>query len=92
MADRLRRCSSLTNFPILLAIAVYERQTRHTRATTFYEACIDLAERAVESLPLPIRRLSTSVPRNYESHSIVTLMTCRYIRGDFRTGWRDRCG
>jgi len=48
----------LTNFPILLAIALYERQTRHTRATTFYEACTEIAEQIVESLPLPIKRMS----------------------------------
>lgn len=49
----------LTSFPILLAIAYYERQTKQIQATTFTEAVAATAERMVETLPRSIKRLST---------------------------------
>lgn len=49
----------LTSFPILLAIAYYERQAKQIQATTFTEAVAATAERMVETLPRSIKRMST---------------------------------
>ncbi|KAK7061015.1 hypothetical protein VNI00_000750 [Paramarasmius palmivorus] len=47
-----------TSFPILLTIALYERQAKVNGTIGFYDTVFAVAERAVERLPRTIKRLS----------------------------------
>ncbi|KAI5118687.1 hypothetical protein M0805_003624 [Coniferiporia weirii] len=47
-----------TSFPVLLAIAYYERHSKHIHATTFTETVTATAERVMETLPRSIKRLT----------------------------------
>lgn len=49
----------LTSFPILLSIAVYERQAKQSGAFTFYETVSAAAEKIFDTLPRQLKRLST---------------------------------
>ncbi|KDQ61736.1 hypothetical protein JAAARDRAFT_520251 [Jaapia argillacea MUCL 33604] len=46
----------LTNFPILLLIALYERQSKSTGSITFYDTLSAAAEKMFDSLPRGIKR------------------------------------
>ncbi|KAI0084442.1 hypothetical protein BDY19DRAFT_987498 [Irpex rosettiformis] len=48
----------LTSFPILLLIALYERQAKRTGALTFYETVSAAAEKVFDTLPRGLKRLS----------------------------------
>lgn len=52
----------LTSFPILLAVAYYERQAKYIHATTFSETVSATAERVMETLPRSVKRLSQFIP------------------------------
>ena len=47
----------LTSFPILLCIAVYERQAKRSGAFTFYETVTAAAEKLFDTLPRHLKRL-----------------------------------
>ncbi|KAG2042631.1 hypothetical protein BDR03DRAFT_943864 [Suillus americanus] len=47
-----------TNFPILLIIALYERQSKKTGSNGFYETIISAAEKVLDVLPRPLKRMS----------------------------------
>ena len=62
----------LTSFPILLFIALYERQAKRSGAFTFYETVSAAAEKIFDTLPRHLKRLSAYVacrraPRTYIS-------------------------
>ncbi|KAG6813886.1 hypothetical protein H0H92_006293 [Tricholoma furcatifolium] len=48
----------ITSFPILLAISIYERQSKKTGATNFYETITAVAERVFDTLPRSLKRLT----------------------------------
>ncbi|THU87990.1 hypothetical protein K435DRAFT_762223 [Dendrothele bispora CBS 962.96] len=48
----------LANFPALLFIAVYERQSKKHGTTGFYETIVVAAENVFDALPRPLKRLS----------------------------------
>ncbi|KAF8825718.1 hypothetical protein HHX47_DHR6000112 [Lentinula edodes] len=48
----------IMNLPALLVIALYERQAKHNGTTGFYETLIVVTERAYDSLPRQLKRLS----------------------------------
>ncbi|KAH8093280.1 hypothetical protein BXZ70DRAFT_949750 [Cristinia sonorae] len=48
----------LTSFPILLLIAVYERQAKRSGSITFYETVSSAAEKVFETLPRNLKRLT----------------------------------
>lgn len=48
----------VTNFPILLAIAWYERQRKKSNSISFSETVSTAVERIYESLPRPLKRMS----------------------------------
>jgi len=48
----------LTSFPILLAIAYYERQSKQIQALTFSETITATAERVLDTLPKTVKRLT----------------------------------
>ncbi|KAF8548945.1 hypothetical protein OG21DRAFT_1606680 [Imleria badia] len=48
----------VTNFPILLIIAWYERQAKKTASLGFYETISSVFEKVVETLPRPLKRMS----------------------------------
>ncbi|KAL7280883.1 hypothetical protein ACG7TL_005827 [Trametes sanguinea] len=48
----------LTSFPILLAIAWYERQAKRTGSYTFYETVSAAAEKIFDTLPRHLKRLT----------------------------------
>ncbi|KAJ3983417.1 hypothetical protein F5890DRAFT_1523449 [Lentinula detonsa] len=48
----------IMNLPALLIIALYERQAKHNGTTGFYETLIVVTERAYDSLPRQLKRLS----------------------------------
>lgn len=47
----------ITNLPVLLAIALYERQAKHHGTTGFYETLTVMTETAYDSLPRHLKRL-----------------------------------
>lgn len=47
-----------TNFPILLMIALYERQSKKTGSNGFYETITSAAEKVLDTLPRPLKRMS----------------------------------
>lgn len=47
-----------TNFPILLIIALYERQSKKTGSNGFYETITSAAEKVLDTLPRPLKRMS----------------------------------
>lgn len=53
----------LTSFPILLSIAWYERQAKHSGSFTFYETVSAAAEKLFDTLPRHLKRLSASTLR-----------------------------
>ncbi|EIN06002.1 hypothetical protein PUNSTDRAFT_127492 [Punctularia strigosozonata HHB-11173 SS5] len=48
----------ITNFPILLTVAWYERQAKNTGSTGFYETVAATVEKIYDTLPRQIRRLT----------------------------------
>ncbi|THH32452.1 hypothetical protein EUX98_g1732 [Antrodiella citrinella] len=48
----------LTSFPILLLIAVYERQAKRSGSITFYETMTSAAEKVFDTLPRNLKRLT----------------------------------
>ncbi|KAH9940898.1 uncharacterized protein BXZ73DRAFT_42553 [Epithele typhae] len=48
----------LTSFPILLCIAIYERQAKRSGAFTFYETVTAAAEKIFDTLPRHLKRLT----------------------------------
>lgn len=50
----------MSNLPILLLIAFYERQSTDMSAVTFYETLTTAAERVYDTLPRRLKRLSTA--------------------------------
>ncbi|KAJ3968495.1 hypothetical protein EV361DRAFT_414763 [Lentinula raphanica] len=48
----------IMNLPALLVIALYERQAQHNGTTGFYETLIVVTEKAYDSLPRQLKRLS----------------------------------
>ncbi|GAW10176.1 receptor-activated ca2+-permeable cation channel [Lentinula edodes] len=48
----------IMNLPALLIIALYERQAKHNGTTGFYGTLIVVTERAYDSLPRQLKRLS----------------------------------
>lgn len=48
----------LTNFPILLLISFYERQSKAAGAVKFSDTVSHLAERIYDTLPRPLKRMS----------------------------------
>jgi hypothetical protein len=48
----------LSNFPLLLGIAWYERQAKRNGTTTVYDTLSAAAEKVFETLPRSIKRLS----------------------------------
>ncbi|KAM5534661.1 hypothetical protein V8D89_011673 [Ganoderma adspersum] len=48
----------LTSFPILLSIAVYERQAKQSGSFTFYETVSAAAEKIFDTLPRQLKRLT----------------------------------
>ncbi|EIW58800.1 uncharacterized protein TRAVEDRAFT_72272 [Trametes versicolor FP-101664 SS1] len=48
----------LTSFPILLSIAWYERQAKHSGSFTFYETVSAAAEKLFDTLPRHLKRLT----------------------------------
>ncbi|KIP03001.1 hypothetical protein PHLGIDRAFT_16153 [Phlebiopsis gigantea 11061_1 CR5-6] len=48
----------LTSFPVLLLIAVYERQAKSSGALTFYETVSSVAEKVMDTLPRSLKRMS----------------------------------
>lgn len=51
-------CIRITSFPILLGIALYERQAKKYGTTSFYDTLSVTAEKIFDTLPRPITRLS----------------------------------
>ena len=51
----------LTSFPILLLIALYERQAKQSGALTFYETLSSAAEKIYDALPRPLKRICKRV-------------------------------
>lgn len=51
----------LTSFPLLLAIAWYERQSKRSNSTGFYETISAVAETVFDTLPRHLKRLSTLI-------------------------------
>ncbi|KAF9454340.1 hypothetical protein P691DRAFT_754822 [Macrolepiota fuliginosa MF-IS2] len=47
-----------TNFPILLLIAVYERQAKRAGTTKFYDTLANVAEKMIDTLPRPLKRMT----------------------------------
>lgn len=47
----------ITNLPVLLAIALYERQAKYHGTTGFYETLIVMTEGAYDSLPRHFKRM-----------------------------------
>lgn len=47
----------LTSFPILLLIALYERQAKRSGSLTFYETVSSAAEKVLDTLPRSLKRL-----------------------------------
>lgn len=47
----------VTNFPILLLIALYERQTKKAGTTSFYDTLCHMGEKVICVLPRPLTRL-----------------------------------
>jgi len=47
-----------TNLPILLAVAYYERQSKQTHTSSFAETVAATAERVIDTLPKPLKRIS----------------------------------
>jgi len=48
----------ITSFPILLSIALYERQSKKSGTTTFYDTMSSVAERVVDTLPRQLKRMT----------------------------------
>ncbi|KAI9456933.1 hypothetical protein HD554DRAFT_2317452 [Boletus coccyginus] len=48
----------VTNFPILLVIAWYERQAKKTASLGFYETISSVFEKVIEALPRQLKRMS----------------------------------
>ena len=48
----------LTSFPILICIAIYERQAKQSGSFTFYETVSAAAEKIFDTLPRHLKRLS----------------------------------
>lgn len=48
----------MTSFPVLLLIALYERQSKNSGTTNFYDTVSAVAERAFDTLPRHLKRLS----------------------------------
>ncbi|KAI0705213.1 hypothetical protein BC835DRAFT_1314998 [Cytidiella melzeri] len=48
----------VTSFPLLLLIALYERQAKRSGALTFYETVSAAAEKVIDTLPRGLKRLS----------------------------------
>ncbi|GJE91189.1 ion transporter [Phanerochaete sordida] len=48
----------LTSFPVLLLIALYERQAKRSGSLTFYETISAAAEKVMDTLPRSLKRLS----------------------------------
>ncbi|KAF8966304.1 hypothetical protein BDZ97DRAFT_1808888 [Flammula alnicola] len=48
----------LTSFPILLAISIYERQSKIAGTITFYETVAHVAEKVFDSLPRSLTRMN----------------------------------
>jgi hypothetical protein len=57
LGRRLSQLYRLTSFPILLFIALYERQAKRTGALTFYETMSAAAEKVFDTLPRGLKRL-----------------------------------
>ncbi|KAH7926026.1 hypothetical protein BV22DRAFT_1009996 [Leucogyrophana mollusca] len=47
-----------TNFPVLLMIAWYERQSKKSESMGFYDTLSSVAEKIFDTLPRPLKRLS----------------------------------
>ncbi|KAG1860718.1 hypothetical protein DFJ58DRAFT_778640 [Suillus subalutaceus] len=47
-----------TNLPILLIIALYERQSKKAGSNGFYETITSVAEKVLDTLPRPLKRMS----------------------------------
>ena len=54
-----------TSFPILLLIAMYERQAKQTGALTFYETVSAAAEKVFDTLPRGLKRMCMSCEGSY---------------------------
>ncbi|KAG5220099.1 Calcium channel YVC [Salix suchowensis] len=65
----------LTSFPILLGIAVYERQAKKNHTIGFYSTFSAIAEKAIDTLPRQFKRLSKS----YGSVSLALWILINYI-------------
>jgi hypothetical protein len=50
--------SRATSFPILLLIAWYERQSKKSGTSSFYETMSSVAEKLFDTLPRQIKRMS----------------------------------
>jgi len=48
----------LTSFPLLLAISIYERQSKRAGTVTFYDTITSVTERVFDTLPRSLKRLS----------------------------------
>jgi len=51
-------CSRITSFPVLLLIALYERQSKKSGTTGFYDTITAAAEKVIDTLPRHLKRLS----------------------------------
>ena len=62
--------SRATNFPILLFIAWYERQSKSSGSSSFYETMTSVAEKIFDTLPRQVKRLSEyfRLHRSYCDH------------------------
>lgn len=47
-----------TNFPLLLLIALYERQAKKAGTTNFYDTVSNMAEKVFDTLPRSLKRMS----------------------------------
>jgi hypothetical protein len=48
----------ICNFPLLLGIAWYERQSKRNETSNFYDTVAVLAEKVYETLPRHVKRIS----------------------------------
>ena len=58
----------LTSFPILLCIALYERQAKRTGSFTFYETVSAAAEKIFDTLPRHLKRMSAHLAVDVSRH------------------------
>jgi len=62
------------NFPALLLIALYERQSKKHGTTGFYETIIVAIENLYDALPRPLKRLCESIVLFTSSHGSLSLL------------------